>query len=510
MDMKKCILPLCLCLMACFSACFDDDSTVATEAKRPHEIKVEGLPQKDTSVVAFSTTLELTPTVQGYSDDELAFHWYIYGGQFGEKSEYRKNVIGEEKKLSYPVELKIGRYSVICEATHKATGYFGLVEFSLNVTSAYSDGFYALKETADGNSDLDFYNYQEKETMNDLLQRKYGAPLSGKPRGMNAVYRKVHIDQTTLLSTYATGLFVAHGKNDFALYNTVDMSLMFDRSSLYFSTMEEDEIPYAMATGENNYYFSNKGITFEGLGGGFFSSEYATGKLAAAEGAGGSSIVQAFNGRELSYWSESERCLMRTDGYPIEYKDGYTGIQIPFEQATAIASGWNWNAGENTIWYLFDVENDGRYLALLQKGAIIEVRHLDNTLSLAQAEIIAGQGLQGSFIYSIKDNQLYRYSMIEQGETALNMPSLPAGSVAYMANLFYESNFDYLVVGVQNGNAYSVAMYKIEGGRLTEAPKHTFTGTGTLKKICYAIPMDSDMPNFYAFIYDWAAPTFPY
>ena len=89
-------------------------------------------------------------------------------------------------------------------------------------------------------------------------------------------------------------------------------------------------------------------------------------------------------------------------------------------------------------------------MALLQKGAIIEVRHLDNTLSLAQAEIIAGQGLQGSFIYSIKDNQLYRYSMIEQGETALNMPSLPAGSVAYMANLFYESNFDYLVVGVQN------------------------------------------------------------
>ena len=88
--MKKYILPLCLCLMACFSACFDDDSTVATEAKRPHEIKVEGLPQKDTSVVAFSTTLELTPTVQGYSDDELAFHWYIYGGQFGEKSEYRK------------------------------------------------------------------------------------------------------------------------------------------------------------------------------------------------------------------------------------------------------------------------------------------------------------------------------------------------------------------------------------------------------------------------------------
>ena len=95
--MRKYIWLLCLCLMACLSGCFDDDSTVATEANRAHEIKVEGLPQ-DTSAVAFSSVLELTPVVEGFADDELLFNWYIYGGQFGQKGEYRKNKIWEGKR----------------------------------------------------------------------------------------------------------------------------------------------------------------------------------------------------------------------------------------------------------------------------------------------------------------------------------------------------------------------------------------------------------------------------
>ncbi len=511
--MRKYIWLLCLCLMACLSGCFDDDSTVATEANRAHEIKVEGLPQ-DTSAVAFSSVLELTPVVEGFADDELLFNWYIYGGQFGQKGEYRKNKIWEGKKLAYPVELKIGKYSVICEATHKETGYFGLVEFSLDVTSAFSNGFYALKETAEGNTELDFYNYRDTVTLNDLLTENYGAPLNGKPRNMNPVYKKIHMDSETATSTYATGMFLAYGENNFAVYNTVDMSLMFDRSSLFYATMEEDEIPYAMATtGEYNHYFSNKGICYESVGGGFFASEYATGKLVTPEGCGGSTFVQAFNGRELSYWSESKHCLMCTDGREIGYKDGYAGVRVPFEKAEAIATGWNWNSGDNAVWYLFDVKDDGRYLVILGKETISEVCRLDAE-KLASAAVIAGKGLRGSFIYSVKDNQLYRYSMKEKVETALSVASLPAGTVTYMSNLFYEAAFDYLVIGVQNGGKYTVVMYEMQGGQPFGEPKHTFEGTGILKKLCYAVPMSdySPMsPNLYAFLYpDSMSPTFPY
>ena len=62
-------------------------------------------------------------------------------------------------------------------------------------------------------------------------------------------------------------------ENNFAVYNTVDMSLMFDRSSLFYATMEEDEIPYAMATtGEYNHYFPIKEFVMKVLAVVFFAS----------------------------------------------------------------------------------------------------------------------------------------------------------------------------------------------------------------------------------------------
>lgn len=509
--MRNYILLLCLCLTAFLSACFDDDSTVATDATRVHKIDIEGL--QDTSAVAFSTVLELTPEVKGFAEGDLSFAWYIYGGQFGEDHEYRKHRIGEEKTLVYPVELKIGHYTVICEATHRESGYFGLKEFELNVSSAFSNGFYALKETAEGNTELDFYNYREKETINDLLITVHGAPLAGKPRNMNAVYAKMYIDPATAESTYATGMFVANGENDFVLYNTIDMSVMFDRNSLFFGTMEADEIPYAMGTAAmSNFYFSNKGVASDNLGGGFFSSPYATGKLTSPMGSGASAFVQAYNGSALSYWSETEHILMRTDGREIEYEEGYTGIKMNWDKSTVVASGWNHTSGSNVIWYLFDVEEEGRYLVFIEKGSISEVRLLDAGLSLAKASVIAGNGKQASFIYSVRDNRIYRYSMPEETESPVSAPALPEGTITYVSHLFYSYTFDYLVIGVQSGEKYTVVMYEIKAGVPLGEPKHTFSGTGILKKVCYATTTsDGFEPNSLVFSYpDISSPTFPY
>lgn len=507
--MRKYILLLCLCLTAFLSGCFDDNSTVATDATRVHKIDIDGL--RDTSAVAFSTVLELTPEVKGFAEGELSFAWYIYGGQFGDDDEYRKHRIGEERKLVYPVELKIGSYTVVCEVTHRASEYFEIKEFDLKVSSAFSNGFYALKETAEGNTELDFYNYQKKETANDVITEMHGAPLAGKPRNMNAAYAKVYIDSETAESTYATAMFVANGENDFVLYNTIDMSVMFDRKSLFFGTMEADEIPYAMGTAAmSNFYFSNKGVTSDGLGGGMLSSEYATGKLANPVNAGASTFVQACDGQDLSYWSETEHCLMSTSGMEIVYKDGYTGVKMNWNKSTAVASGWNNGSDGNIIWYLFDVEEEGRYLVFIQNGVIAEVRLLDEGLSLAKASVVAGKGKQGSFIYSVQDNRIYRYSMTEKTESTVSAPALPEGTITYISNLFYGYDFDYLVIGVQSGEKYTAVMYEVGGGQPSGEPKHTFSGTGTLKKICYAVPMTEYMPNYYAFAYSWAAPTFPY
>lgn len=517
--MKKYIL--FLCALGLLSSCFKDDSTVAKEENRAAEIVVEGL--KDTSVVSFSTTLELTPTVPGYTDDELSFAWYIYGGEFENQTEngYRTVSIGNEKTLVYPVELKTGTYTVVCEATHKETGYFGLTEFTMNVTTAFSEGFYILKETPDGNTDIDIYNYIQKSLKEDLLATEHGAPMSGEPRNMTTVYGKTFMDPTTAKSTYGTGLFVASGANEFTLYNTDDLSKMFDRSDLLFGEMEADEIPYGMATfSYDNFYFSSKGIRSEMVGSSGFGSEFATGKLGMPSGAGASTWIQACDGNGLSYWSENEHRLMyasSADCREIPYREGYTGIQVNWSQAEVVASGWNHVGGINTIWFLFDVSGEGRYLVLLDGPVINDVQQIDPSLHLATADVVAGNGLTGQFIYSIENNRLYRYSIPEKVESESPLEGLPAGEVTYLVDLFYSSGslFDYIIVGVQNGAQYSVLMYEIEGSRPKATPAHTFSGTGTLKKVCYVRPTTAySTPNYYAFT-EYAAlygmgPDFPY
>ena len=129
--MKKIYIGLFWACILGITGCYEDDSTMATPESMVNEITIEEF--ADTSAVAYSTVLELTPKVTGYSDTELEYRWYIYGGEFSDRTEdgYRTVQIGAEKKLSYPVELKIGTYTVVCEVTNKETGYFNLTEFSL-------------------------------------------------------------------------------------------------------------------------------------------------------------------------------------------------------------------------------------------------------------------------------------------------------------------------------------------------------------------------------------------
>ena len=55
--MKRYILFFCLSTLICLNGCFQDDTTLATDASRVGEINVQGL--KDTSMIAYAQPLEL-------------------------------------------------------------------------------------------------------------------------------------------------------------------------------------------------------------------------------------------------------------------------------------------------------------------------------------------------------------------------------------------------------------------------------------------------------------------
>ena len=94
--MKKIYIGLFWACILGITGCYEDDSTMATPESMVNEITIEEF--ADTSAVAYSTVLELTPKVTGYSDTELEYRWYIYG--------VRKTVIvpcKSVRKKSFPI-----------------------------------------------------------------------------------------------------------------------------------------------------------------------------------------------------------------------------------------------------------------------------------------------------------------------------------------------------------------------------------------------------------------------
>ena len=176
--MKKRILQsLAGCFLAvAISACCDDDSTLAS--KDYADIEIAAL--KDTTVVSYSDViLEITPEVKTtYSEDQLEYAWYMYDPKEASgldavfENSYREYKVCEGKTLSYEVNLPSGSYVFIFEAKSKTDGYTRTTTMKVAVSTDFSRGFYILKETADGTTELDLYT-REKGLNADLLSKMW-------------------------------------------------------------------------------------------------------------------------------------------------------------------------------------------------------------------------------------------------------------------------------------------------------------------------------------------------
>ena len=90
--MKKIYIGLFWACILGITGCYEDDSTMATPESMVNEITIEEF--ADTSAVAYSTVLELTPKVTGYSDTA------------GSSATVRKTVIvpcKSVRKKSFPI-----------------------------------------------------------------------------------------------------------------------------------------------------------------------------------------------------------------------------------------------------------------------------------------------------------------------------------------------------------------------------------------------------------------------
>ena len=73
------------------------------------------------------------------------------------------------------------------------------------------------------------------------------------------------------------------------------------------------------------------------------------------------------------------------------------------------------------------------------------------------------------------------------------MQGIPSGeTVNFVANQFWQGSstgqFDYFIVGTQNGSTYKLYFYETNGGAPTGDPVKTAQGTGIVRKVRYMNP----------------------
>lgn len=522
--MKNILLGCFFVLVFVMTACFDDNSESGTV--KVSDIEIEGL--RDTSIISYNgNKLEISPRVKtGYTEEQLEYTWYMYStkdaGEFatGFENGYRGRKIAEGKDLSYEVNLPSDTYTFILEVISKENEYTKTATMKVSVSTAYSRGFYILKENESGDTELDLYN--QNGLRQNLMKELLGTSLAGKPRNLCVTQNHPYIDENTLKMGAANMVHVFTDKNEFRAFRTEDMVEVFNRSNLLFDGMAADEAPCSMLRMAFNISFlSSKGLYSITPG----DAATGSGRFAFPSGTGGSKFVQPTSDPTsgLFFWNEVNHHLDMFDGStvkPLNYA-GKMPTGMDENVLECLSCGVNSVGYEKMVYFLCEDQVSGtRYLYLLaaeDQDELTEIRELDAGLHITHGNLVAGNALTATVIYTIHDNRLWAYDWNTNDEFEVLLPGMNSGeTLSYVSNQFLNigfmsnkrsENFNNLVVGTRDGNRYKIYFYdNLVGASPVKEAETIIQGTGQVKSVRYATTLLFDMNDLMSF----DAPSFPY
>jgi hypothetical protein len=490
--MKKLLYFLPLSFILLMGSCVDDNSTTANTDVS--DIAISNMDAKYSVISYAGNKLDIQPAIQsGYSD--MNYCWYLIDKSKEGKSSYNSgqvydmDSIANTKDLSYEVNLPEGNYQIVFKAFSKSTNYSIYKTADLEVTTQFSKGFYILKEDATGNTELDMYT-PSGIMMNNLLTKTQGAPMTGKPRSLGMCYDQAYMTGTE--KAYGNCMCITTESNDLKFIRISDMNLVIDKTNLLFDELDSKEEFYGAVKG---YYminlFTSAGVrsVYDGPDGG------NTGKFGNALGNVGASkyYVECASQSGLRYWSDSDHGLYGCDvNGSITAVPMTTGLPYKAQGLTGyscIACGESKIGTIERMYFLLKDDATGkRYFYFLTNARVKEVRELDSSLNMAQANIFSTNGRTATIAYCVNNNKLYSYNYNTGAEAELSFSGIPASEqITYITNQYWQGTdpFDYFVIGTQTGNTYKLYFYEMVGGQPSGDPVKTITGTGKFKSIRY-------------------------
>ena len=422
--------------------CTEDEST-GMQTEIP-DIEIGDFAEEGYSVVSYEGNyLNLTADIKtDYPESEMTYKWYLIdtrkeGVIANQENPYEREFIGEGKVLAYEVNIAPGEYTIVFEA-QASNGYLVSKTTTLKVSTNFSEGYYILKETADGKTDVDIYRTSDNKLIGDVISSVLGAPMAGKPVALSMAFGHGYIDEETNEIADTDIASVATETGEFMAFRTTDLHPVFTRDNLLFTEMEADEKPYRIVSGMwENYYVSSKGVR-----GNYQATISPSSGKYGVPSIGGASPYVTYDGNTMGiiYWSDQTHSL-----YVSDYNGSCSAIEEPaitelFDE-DCIACGTNDYSGLSH--FILQNRNTGVRTMYLFQGTFIgpmltDVVPLAGT-HLEHSKLFSTNGPSASFVYCVDNNKIYGYDLMTGTEQEIRPASLPGNAtISYISDQTFD------------------------------------------------------------------------
>lgn len=487
------------------AGCFDDDSTYA-DGNVVGDIVVTGMEEAYTKTAYMGEMLAISPEVQSFvGENDMTYRWLLLDANTGNEDKQgnvaEPTVIATEKNLNYEVAIAPGTYQIRLEATATPSGYTVYKTATLTVRTTFSQGFYVLKETADGNTEVDLMTLDGKQGMN-LMEQVDGAPLKGAPQSLVPVYKMNYINTDNDEMENTCAIVVTSEAGDLKVCRTSDFKTVFDRSCIRFDAMADEEKPYGIfLTQMYMGMLTSKGLYSTTSGGGSGSPTSGRFGYPSTECGGSryffSDPVNSYGGG--AFWDETAHSLMSYDynmqAMALTYDD-YTGEETTqgLMGSECLHCGYNFMSYASTgLFVLNDKAAAARYLYLTDSSFF--GTYLTNRIRIpagshaANATSYSTCGLSASYLYCVDGGKLYACNFNDDSlpEVEINPQGIGNGeTISMVTNQYWMPSmggdtFDYLIVGTTSGDSYKLYFYETNGGAPQGQPVYTLSGKGKVK-----------------------------
>lgn len=506
--MKKGILFGIVCLF-CTTSCLYKDLGNYDYVDVP-TIKIDSVKSKsDASIELLIDTLKIDPVVSYggvlVNDDEFDYGWYM-------KTKHALTEISKEKKFRR-VMTKNGKNEFRFIAKNKKTGLSKYADVNCNAISRTERGWYILKETADGNTEIDAqlraidgtFTFRE-----NLITVSCGAPLEGQPLTMDYTkYRWNNIAFDTL--ELRSALFPISSE-DIKAIGILDLKKLADFEDLFNEVMppKEDrkiEGLYASADDQTQLLVYNNGRIRVRMGelSSEFSPEYYGNYQMQAKplvGLGTADMIPVYDKTvgSFKYVAGNTSAIRNIGDSALMAQNGIPFIPWTYLNGDLLYSGQcNGNKGHAIL--RDRVNPDFIYFCHLNETNL----HMQFTFFIPKVDTLSAVNFtfptadsystkqDGSVVYFRHGNKISIYDPASKKET-LNIMDFGNEEVTWMKHIDFtqESStlkFSGLAIATHTDGKYTLRLYTVKpGGALDPVPFQVHTGTGKVKTAMYIKP----------------------